>query len=373
MRKSVSIFLAIILVAGSFFLAKKIIANKKKPKAKVTKIIKTVFTQTVNNSTVPIIITSNGNLMAKNRIELYAEVQGVLEKTNKDFKQGISYKKGETIIKLNAEEFYANLQAQKSNLFNVITAIMPDIRLDYPQEYSKWQAYLIGFDKQKETPKLPVTNSQKEKFFISGRGINTTYFAVKNLEVKLDKYTLKAPFNGVLTETLVNPGTLIRAGQKFGEFIDPSIYEMGMSIKSEFRDLLQVGKAVTLHNIEKTKTWKGKVVRINGKVDVATQTITAFIEVSGKDLKEGQYLEAALLAKSETDAFEIPRNILIDNNSLFVVKKGVLELVKINTVFQNRETVVVKGLNNGSVILSKPVPGAYPGMAVKIFRATKKQ
>ena len=82
MRKSVSIFLAIILVAGSFFLAKKIIANKKKPKAKVTKIIKTVFTQTVNNSTVPIIITSNGNLMAKNRIELYAEVQGVLEKTN---------------------------------------------------------------------------------------------------------------------------------------------------------------------------------------------------------------------------------------------------------------------------------------------------
>ncbi|WP_456462197.1 efflux RND transporter periplasmic adaptor subunit [Lutibacter sp.] len=372
MRKIISIILAIVLVIGSILFAKYLIDNKKKPKPRVEKIVKTVFTKTVNNTSIPIVITATGNLTAKNKIDIYAEVQGVLEKTKKEFKEGTFFYKGEIIIKINSDEFYANLNAQKSNLFNSIIAIMPDIRLDYPSEYSKWQKYIKDFDLNKNLQKLPETTSEKEKFFISGRGITTAYYNVKNLEVKFNKYTLKAPFNGILTESLVNPGTLIRVGQKLGEFIDPSVYEMGVAVKSEFKNLLQIGKEVELNNLEKTKKWIGKVVRINGKVDSDTQTIKVFIEVSGKNLKEGQYLEASLLAKSENNAFEVSRNLLIENSKLFIVKDSVLNLVTINPIFENKNSVVIKGLENGTQLLSKPIPGAHSGMLVKIAIENKK-
>jgi len=373
MRKIISIALAIVLLASSIIFAKYLIDNKKKTKPKTQKIIKTVYTQIIKNKTIPLVITANGNLVAKNKIELYAEVQGVLERINKEFKQGTSFNKGETLIKINSDEFYANLQAQKSNLFNVITAVMPDIRLDYPSEYSKWQAYLKKIDNSKSTPKLPQAASEKERFFISGHGINTSYYNVKNLEVKLNKYNLRAPFNGILTESLVNPGTLIRQGQKLGEFIDPSVYEIAVSVKSEFRDLLRVGKEVKLFNLEKTKTWTGKVIRINGKVDATTQTIKAFIQVKGKDLKEGQYVEVALQAKSEENAFEVARNLLIDNSKLYIVRNSVLNLVNITSVFENKNSVIVKGLPNGTILLSKPVPNAHVGMLVKLATQNKKQ
>ncbi|WP_457617745.1 efflux RND transporter periplasmic adaptor subunit [Lutibacter sp.] len=372
MRKIISIILAIVLVIASILFAKYLINNKKKPKPRIEKVVKTVFTKTVNNTSIPLVITTTGNLTAKNKIEIYAEVQGVLEKTAKEFKEGTIFRKGEIIIKINSDEFYANLKAQKSNLFNSITAIMPDIRLDYPSEYNKWQKYLENFDLSKNLQKLPKINSEKEKFFISGRGITTTYYNVKNLEIKFNKYTLKAPFNGILTESLVNPGTLIRVGQKLGEFIDPSIYEMGVSIKSEFKNLLQIGKRVELNNLDKTKKWVGKVVRINGKVDSDTQTIKVFIEVRGKDLKEGQYLEASLLAKSENNAVEVSRNLLIENSKLFIVKDSILNLVTVNPIFENKNTVVIKGLDNGTKLLSKPISGAYDGMLVKIAIENKK-
>ncbi|WP_457611377.1 efflux RND transporter periplasmic adaptor subunit [Lutibacter sp.] len=372
MRKIISITLAIVLILSSILLAKYLINNKKKPKPKVEKIVKTVFTKTVNNTSIPIVITATGNLTAKNKIDIYAEVQGVLEKTKKEFKEGTLFYKGETIIKINSDEFYANLKAQKSNLFNSIIAIMPDIRLDYPSEYSKWQKYIKDFDLNKNLQKLPETTSEKEKFFISGRGITTAYYNVKNLEVKFNKFTLKAPFNGILTESLVNPGTLIRVGQKLGEFIDPSVYEMGVAVKSEFKNLLQIGKQVELNNLEKTKKWIGKVVRINGKVDSDTQTIKVFIEVRGKNLKEGQYLEASLLAKSENNAFEVSRNLLIENSKLFIVKDSILNLVTINPIFENKNSVVIKGLENGTQLLSKPIPGAHSGMLVKIAIENKK-
>ena len=114
--------------------------------------LKTVFVENVKNGTVPITITANGNLVAKNKIEIFSEVQGVLQPTSKEFRPGNSYRKGEVILKLNSEEHYANLQAQKSNLYNNITSIMPDIRLDYPEQYAKWEQYLRDFDFEKTHP-----------------------------------------------------------------------------------------------------------------------------------------------------------------------------------------------------------------------------
>lgn len=367
MRKIVSIILGILLMAGAFYLAKYLIDNKKKPKPKFEKIVKTVFVEDVVNKDIPIIITTSGNLTAKRKIELYAEVQGVLKVASKEYKAGTNYAKGENIIRINSDEFYANLQSQKSNFYNSLAAIMPDIRLDYPNEFQKWQNYLNSFDINKTTPKLPETNSEKEKYFISGRGINTSYYNVKNLEVKLGKYNLRAPYKGILTEALVTPGTLVRPGQKLGEFIDPSVYEMEVSVNAEYAGLLKKGNSVILHNLEQTKEYTGKVIRINGKVDADSQTIKAYIEVAHQDLKEGTYLEADLDARKETDAIEISRKLLIDNKQIYIVRDSVLDIIDVKPVYFSAETAVIKGLKNGTKIVSKPIPGAYSGMQVKIF------
>ena len=371
MRKALSILFGILLLAGAFFISKYFIDTKNKPKPKFEKIVKTVFVNKVENKEIPIVITTSGNLNAKHKIEIFAEVQGVLKHSVKEFKAGTTYRKGELVLSINSDEFYANLQSQKSNFYNSIIGIMPDIRFDYPEEYEKWQSYLNGFDIHKTTPVLPEINSEKEKYFISGRGINTAYYNVKNLEVKFGKYNLHAPYKGVLTEAIVTPGTLVRIGQKLGEFIDPSIYEMEVSVNAEFANLLKKGNIVRLHNLEKTKEYEGKVIRINGRVDVASQTIKAFIQVAHEDLKEGMYLEAYLNARSEENAIEISRKFLIDNSQLFVVRDSVLDLIEVNPVYFSAEKVVLKGIEDGTLLLSKTVPGAYDGMKVKIYQDKK--
>ncbi len=368
MRKYISIIAGVFIIAIALIIAMAFIKNKKKKQAQVPKITKTVFVQTVQNKNIPLLITTSGNLSAKNKINLFSEVQGVLKITSKDYKAGTSYRRGETILSINSDEHFTNLQSLKSNLYNALSAIMSDIRLDFPDEYEKWQAYLTGIDFDKPIAKIPKTNSEKEKLFVSGRKIYTNYFQVKNLEERLRKYTIRAPYNGILTEALVTPGSLVRQGQKLGEFIDPNIYELEVSINTEYSHLLQQGNGVELMNIEKNKKWQGKVVRVNSKVDQSSQTIKVYIQLRGKDLREGMYLEASLVAKSETNAFEVARNLLVNNNNLYIVQDSVLDIVEINPVYFNNETVVVKGLTDGSKVLSKPIPGAYKGMKVEISK-----
>tara|TARA_R110002124_G_scaffold280933_1_gene454749 strand:+ start:8261 stop:9373 length:1113 start_codon:yes stop_codon:yes gene_type:complete len=366
MRKIILSVLGLLLIVSAIMLAKYMVDTKQKPKPKYSKTIKTVFIEKVRNKEIPIVIKASGNLVAKHKIELFSEVQGVLHTTQKEFKAGVSFLENEILLNINSDEFYASLQSQKSNLINSITAIMPDIRLDFPKEFNKWQSYLNKFDINKTTPEIPVFSSDKEKYFVSGKGITTNYFNVKNLEVKLKKYSIKAPYNGILTETFVTDGTLVRAGQKLGEFIDPSIFEMEVSINAAFADLLKIGNNVSLTNLERTKTYNGKVIRVNGKVDLASQTIKVFIEVAHKDLKDGMYLEANVVAKSEKNAFEISRKLLINNNSVYTVKDTILKLLKVDPVYYNAETVIIKGLQNNTSVLTQSVPGAFDGMVVKI-------
>ncbi|HZJ20793.1 MAG TPA: HlyD family efflux transporter periplasmic adaptor subunit [Pricia sp.] len=370
MRKIILSVLGILLIVLAFFLAGQIIDSKKSMKPSAQKVVKTVFTEVVKNGAVPIVVPANGNLNAKKKVELYAEVQGVFTVGNTLFKTGTRYKRGETIIRINASEYSASVQSAKSNLYNELTSIMPDLRLDYPDIYPKWQKYLSSYDLDKSTPELPEMTDEKEKFFISGRGILSSYYNVKNLEQRLSKYRISAPFDGVLTEALVTEGTLVRSGQKLGEFINTEVYELEVAVSKAFSDLLKVGEKVALTNLTKTKTYEGTVARINGRVDQASQTIKAFIEVNDNTLREGMYLEAHLDAREEPDAIEIDRNLLQANNQIFVVRDTILDLIDVKPVYFSDKRVVLKEVPNGTVIMAKPLLGAYTGMAVKVFEDT---
>ena len=368
MRKYIPFVGGVLLLAVAILIAIIFIQIKEKSKTKTAKATKIAYTEDVQNKTIPLRISTSGNLTAKNKIELFSEVQGILKISNKDFKSGTWYKKGETIININSDEQFANLQSLKSNLLNALLIMLPDLKIEYPSEYEKWQSYLSNLNLNETTPELPATNSEREKYFIAFRNIYSSYYNVKTQEVRLSKYRIEAPYNGILTEALVTPGSLIRPGQKLGEFIDPSVYEMEVSINAEFSYLLKKGSSVELRNLEHTKTWGGKVVRINGKIDQSSQTVKVFIQVKSSDVQEGMYLEASLIAKSVDNAYELSRTLLVDGNRLYIVKDSQLELVDITQVYLNDKSVIVKGLENGTLVLSKEIPGAYTGMRVKITK-----
>jgi hypothetical protein len=102
-------------------------------------------------------------------------------------------------------------------------------------------------------------------------------------------------------------------------------------------------------------------------VDLASQTIRAFIDVRDKELREGMYLEANLSAQKEEDAIEIDRSLLLESGQIFMVRDSVLDLIDVKPVYFSDKKVVLKDVPDGLAIISRPVVGAYAGMLVKIY------
>jgi multidrug efflux pump subunit AcrA (membrane-fusion protein) len=328
----------------------------------------TVFAETIKNSTLPLELIATGSLEARNRVEIYAEVQGVMTSPVGSFKEGAAYKKGSTLVSIESDVYRASLMSQKSNLQNLVTAALADLRLDYSASFNKWNDFLMQIDVSHLLPPLPEPASDKEKMFITGRNIYSTYYNVRNMELTLAKYNITAPFDGILVEALVTPGSLIRPGQKLGLFIQPTVFEIETPVSASMINLLKIGQKVDVTSTNSiSQKWVGEITRINRLVNSETQTTNVFIQLRGDGLEEGMFVKVNIMATEIENAYELSRSVIFDKNQVFMVEDSMLVQKTIEPVYYKEKSVVIRGLQNGEKTLSKLPTGAYSGMKVNIY------
>jgi len=56
-------------------------------------------------------------------------------------------------------------------LVNAITLLMPDLKIDYPQSFQQWKAYLDKFDVEISVLPLPEPLNDQEKYFIASKNL----------------------------------------------------------------------------------------------------------------------------------------------------------------------------------------------------------
>ena len=318
----------------------------------------------VKNEQLPLIVEASGQLKSKHTFDMYSEVTGVLKASGKEFRTGNKFRKGELMIQIEDSEVKAQLYSQRSDFQNLITSLLPDIKIEFPSEFTKWEDYLTSFEIERSIKVLPKLSSKKEKYFVSGKKVFTQYYSIKNLEARYAKYNLRAPFNGIVTETSLKPGGLVRSGQKMGVFSNMDTFELEVSVKASDSEYVKIGNHVNISSSDKKQSWDGKVVRINGAIDLNSQTVSVFVETKGKGLKAGMYLDVEMESTPLDHATLISRNILHNNTFVYLVKDSTLVEFEINPVKFNEKSVMVNNLHEGDLLVQRNISGSFPGMKV---------
>jgi multidrug efflux pump subunit AcrA (membrane-fusion protein) len=357
---------AAILAAGWFGMGYLGAMKEEPPKKEIPKRIKTVEATAVTNSLVSTNLAVQGRLEAYNKIELFSEVGGAIT-TPKPFKKGTYFSKGDVMLRVDNTEPRLNIQAQKATLLNGIAAIMPDLKIDYPESFPAWESYLSSFSVDDPIKAMPAPANQREKLFIAGRNLQSQFYNIKSQEERLSKYTLYAPFSGVLTTASINNGAVIRTGQMLGELMATGYYEMLATVPLSQLDFLKPGGKVKLSSEDIDGEWTGKVKRISDQIDPQTQTVGVYIGVTGKNLREGMYLRGEAAAKALNNVVEINRDLLLNEKEVYAIQDDtLLVLIPVTVQKFNRETVIISGLPNGTQLLTSDVAGAFDGMRVKL-------
>lgn len=363
--RRLGIVLGLVLLVVAYLVATRLTEEKPAPPRKEearSKPAVQTFSATVEE--VATSLDVQGELVAFDKIDIFSEVTGALVSTSRPFKVGTYFPKGSVLIKVDNSEARLALLAQKSSLLNAITQLMPDLKVDYPESFAHWEQYLDNFDPEAAIKPLPEAVNDQEKYFIASRNLYTQYYNIKSQEERLGKYELLAPFGGVLTATSINPGAVVRAGQKLGELMNTGNYELQVTVPLSDLKYIQVGNTVNLYSDDLEGEWTGRVKRINNQVDAGTQTVKVFISASGSNLREGMYLRGDIAARSIENAVRIPRELLIDQRAVYVVRDSTLELEPVEVVKITADAAIVRGLPEGTRLLKELLPNIFDGMKV---------
>tara|TARA_Y100000589_G_C27157117_1_gene631253 strand:+ start:407 stop:1528 length:1122 start_codon:yes stop_codon:yes gene_type:complete len=307
----------------------------------------------------------SGKLVAKNRIDLFTEVGGVL--MNDNFREGNFFEKGDVIAKLNSKEFEAALKAQKTKLITQVSSIMGDLKIDFSNEYLKWESFLNQVDVNSPLPDIPAVGSQKLKRFIAGKGVLNSYYSLKSQEEKLSKYSIRTPFQGVLTKAVVKKGTLVIPGQKIGTYINPGVYELETEISLSDLQFISIGSVFTIQSSELTESWRGTVSRINNSINASSQMVKIYITVSGVSLKEGMFLTADGKVTKFKNTLSINRK-LVKNGGVYLVDSNKIKFKPVEVLHVNKSKAIIKGLNQDDKYVTDNMKGLYDGMEVDVVR-----
>ncbi len=365
-RGRLMIILAIVVLVGGYVLKNVLSEQKVPPPRKNKSTTMTVATQTIQNGEIPLAIESTGKLSAYQRIEIYAEVSGTLLPESNRFRAGNRYTKGQVLIHMDDTEARANLIAQKSTFISLLSASLADIKFDYPDAFAKWEKYLKSVDVERPIPALPKTDSEQEKLFLTSRNIYTSYYNIQSAETRLSKYLIVAPFDGMVSESNLLPGTLVRVGQKLGEFIQTAEYELEISLNIKDMTFLSVGDKVKLRSDEIPGTWEGTVSRVNNRIDPSTQSVQVYILTRGEKLRDGMFLTAEVSTESVAEAALLSRRLIRPDESVFAIRDSVLFLLPVEVVRFQSGDAIVRGLPNGTVLPLEPILGAHEGMKVMV-------
>jgi multidrug efflux pump subunit AcrA (membrane-fusion protein) len=372
MRRKIIIVVSILAIFLISFMAMSYFSSlKKAPETQIPEnVARKVRAEPVAYKQVSYTITSTGRLGSQSYVDIISEVQGEILKGNVPLKKGQRFKKGDLLIRIYDEVTDYNLKASKSRFQNSIANILPDFKIDFPEDYDMIKDF---FDKLKindPLPELPVITSDQQRIFLASRNILNDYFTIKTNEIQLSKHRIYAPFNGTFTEVLLEVGSIANPGSRLARIINTGMLELEVPVPVAEVKWINKGDKVVITSDDGSGEWIGKVVRKADYVDRNTQSVSAFISVqnnSRNPLFEGQYLTASFDGEVTGNAMEIPRRAVFNNNEVFIVTDSTLKKAEINILKINQQSMIFNGLEEGTFVITEPLVNVVEGTVVEIY------
>ncbi len=345
-----------------------LIGMKESPKVSLPETVaRPVLTQVVKNADIIPRIPVEGRVEAWHRIDLFVEVNGVLQLGGVEFREGTTYRKGDVILSLDDTESRANLKGARSKFVQLVTGMLASIKIDFPERSGVWDKYVASIDVSNALPELPKSATDREGYFVVNRGVEASFHTIKASEDRASKFIIRAPFDGFVAKAMVRPGSLVRAGQPVGLFVGTGVYEIKTAVHERYLKSLKIGAEVVFEDENGLRVAEGKVDRVSSNVNSTTQSATVFCKVNESmdgEMRDGRYLSGFISASEIKNVVEISLNLFDSEGDIFEVRSGKLQKINTNQEFLSIKTLIVSGIPDGTVILSEPIVGAYGGMEV---------
>lgn len=365
----------IVLLGGSAALSMMFVSMKQEPPRRPdVELVRYVKADTVNYEEVISSVSREGRIVSGSEVMLVSEASGKIEQGAVALRKGTSFKKGQLLALIYKDEIELALKARKSKFLTLMTTLLPDIKVDFPEQLDDYVEFFNSIKLDDPLPEMPEVENDKLKIFLASRNVLSEYYGIQQDELRLSRHSLYAPFGGTFTQVNYEVGSYVNTGAQIARMINTGQLEVEVPVPNEQSQWIKIGDRVKVYSQDRQTERDGRVVRKADFIDPTTQSRSIFVDVqhtSQNELLAGEYKLVEFPGQIIPNAMEIPRSAVFNSNEVFIVKDGKLDKEQIEIIKINETTLIFNGLPEGSRIVIEPLINAKENSAVGILGEQK--
>ncbi len=286
-----------------------------------------------------------GTVFFSRTSKVAAEVEGVVRSVLVD--DGESVKKAARLVVLDDELLATEVEGTRAT-YEQNEVDVAQAKRDFERIANLYKEDSIA-ETEYETYQTTLRRFEKLSIVLKAR--------LDKLLLEQKKKTIRAPFDGVIIETLVEAGEWVPAGGTVALVADNRTYEILVDIPANLIGFLEAGRKVQVRT--DSQVLDAEYQTIIPKGDIATRTFSAKFKLSGTPtLVEGMEARVRLPTAVATDGLLVPRDAVTKSfgqEVIFTVIDGVARMHTVQVLGHTKDRVAVNvsGLEAGQQVVVK--------------------
>ena len=312
-------------------------------------------------------ISLSGQVSAQNAATITTRMMAFVERIY--VKQGDRVRKGDLLIRLNAQD----LNAKKAQIMAQITeaeAAAKNARRDY-ERFRKLHDLESVSDKELEQVELQKTSIEQK--------LTMARAVLREIEAQEAYTDLRAPFSGEVSRRMIDEGSMANPGMPLLTIEQSSALEVNCSISENYMAQIAVGDAVEIQINALQRSFRGHISELSSTAALSggQYALKVAFDQTDPQLRSGMFASVQIAskqsAKDSDERVAIRKSSLIEREQLtgvYVVnadQKAVLRWVRLGKDLGDR-VEVRSGLSLEEKVIDTPSGALYNGRSVSVVK-----
>ncbi|MBW2148008.1 MAG: efflux RND transporter periplasmic adaptor subunit [Deltaproteobacteria bacterium] len=324
-------------------------------------------------------VFGEGTVRPLREINLAPQVGGKVVYISPDLVNGGRFNKGDILLRIDPVDYQLAVILGKAKIKNAESRLkLAEAEADAAQE--EWR--LLHDGGPKETRKPPPLVAKEPQLAAAKAMLEADRAELSKALLNLERTQLKAPFDGRVGEESVDIGQYVVPGQALAALYSTEAAEIVVPLEQEdlywfdvpgFTSNEGPGSAAVVRAriAGRERTWRGRVVRTEGKLDERTRMINVVVRVEKPNVKKpplavGLFVAVDIEGRTLPNATVIPRSALHQEDVVWVVDEdGQLHFRNVDIArIQGEEVIVTDGLKENEMVVINSLKAVTDGMTV---------
>jgi len=221
---------------------------------------------------------------------------------------------------------------------------------------------------------MALSGPTAEQIEVAKAKLRTVEAEVAVRQEKLDKTTIRCPYDAVVTERYVEVGDRVTAMPRVEimEIMDPDILFAEISVPEKYQGKVKLGQEVEVRATGIDRPLPGVVDLVNAKIDPRTRNFRVRVTIDNRKrlFRPGGFVDVKLPVESASGALVVPRQAIClseGRHAVFVYQQGRVRKRDVTVgISSEDECVIVRGLSGGEQVVVGNASLLADGMQVRL-------